>query len=112
MVLVVADTIPLCDVHPVRMRPAALSFLPSLVFECADLRCPRHYGFRFGYFSLLPRYQTIQPKIDPVGRFVKFCPVSADRHSFLVITSHGDGSYWWHCFDCHRNHDRVEYPFR
>jgi hypothetical protein len=102
------EVIPLCDAHLVQMCPAELSFLLLPVFECPDERCKRYYGFRFGYFSLLPRYQGEREKIDPVGRILKLCPLNVDAHSFLAIIDDSDGGYWWHCFDCHRNYDRTE----
>jgi hypothetical protein len=62
-------------------------------------------------FSLLPRYRG-EEKIDPVGRVLKLCPLSVDEHPILAITGGGEGGYWWHCFDCRRNYDPAEYPFR
>jgi hypothetical protein len=107
-----SEIIPLCDVHLVNMWPSQLSSLQSPVFECADLRCTRYYGLRLGYFSLLPGYQGERKKIDSVGRILKLCPMKVTEHSFLAITRGDDGGNWWHCFDCHRNYDRVEHPFR
>ena len=65
-----------------------------------------------GYFTLLPQYWGEREKIDLVGRTLKLCPISVDEHSFLAITGGGNGGYWWHCFDCRRNYDRAEDPFR
>jgi hypothetical protein len=106
------EVIPLCDAHLVQMWPAELSFLTSPAFKCPDPKCTRCYGPRFGYFSLLPGYQGESEKIDPIGRTLKLCPLNVDAHSFLAITDDIDGGYWWHCFGCHRNYDRAEYPFR
>jgi hypothetical protein len=105
------EIIPLCDAHLERMGPKELSFLPSPLFACPDPKCTRYYGPRLGYFSLLPQYQGERGKIDPVGRTLKLCPLSVDEHSFLAIIGDGNGGYWWHCLDCHRNYDRAEHPF-
>jgi hypothetical protein len=104
------EVIPLCDVHLVQMELADLSFAPSPVFKCADPKCTRLYGPRFGYFSLLPPYQGERGKIDPIGRTLKLCPLSVDEHSFLAINGDDEGGYWWHCLDCHRNYDRADHP--
>jgi hypothetical protein len=103
---------PLCDAHLVQMCSAELSFLSWPVFKCPDPKCTRYYELRLGYFNLLPGYKGEREKIDPVGRTLKLCPLNADAHSFLAIIDGSDGGYWWHCFDCHRNYDRAEHPFR
>jgi hypothetical protein len=106
------EIIPLCDAHLTRMEPAELSFVSSPVFACPDPKCTRYYAPRLGYFSLLPPYQGERGKIDPIGRTLKLCPLSVDEHSFLAITGDGEGGYWWHCFECRRNYDRAEHPFK
>ena|ERR1700736_1918666 len=110
--MAVPEIIPLCDAHLELMRVADLSFLPSPIFECPHLKCTRHDAPRLGYFSLLPPYQGESGKIDPIGRTLKLCPLSVDEHSFLALTGDDVSGYWWHCFDCRRNYDRAEDPFK
>jgi hypothetical protein len=62
--------------------------------------------------AYFPDTKEKREKIDPVGRILKLCPLNVDAHSFFAITDGGDGGYWWHCFDCHRNYDRAEHPPR
>ena len=112
MATLAPDVIPLCDVHLVRMEAADLSFVPSPVYKCTDLKCTRLYGPRLGYFSLLPPYQGEKGKIDPIGRTLVLCPLSVDEHSFLVIIEDGEDGYSWHCVDCRRNYDRLDNPVR
>jgi hypothetical protein len=49
----------------------------------------------------------------PHGRIV--CQTRSGSETWMIRADRsygGDGGYWWHCFDCRRNYDRAEDPFR